>query len=221
MKTLLFASCIVALAASTSAFAQAKPEPQNDRASARTFWRFARCAADSAPDRVQKLLEPFPWTSKDEEAASKFAKARSDCLMPGDSLAFRSDLFQGALASAFLVKKYAGKPFPNFAQFPFAFGPDGLTGMEANSRRYYVSLAFSECVFRTSPTATWAVFKAEPYSPADTEAFTALGPIMSVCLPLSPGDQVQFTRSALRNFLAIASHESDKRVTAIPVTGAK
>ena len=217
---MLFASCIVALAASTSAFAQAKPDPQNDRASARAFWRFARCAAESAPDRVRKLLEPFPWKSTDEEAASKFAKSRSDCLGPGDSLGFRSDLFQGALASALLVKKYAGKPFPNFAQFPFAFGPDGLTGMEANSRRTYVSLAFSECVFRTNPAATWKVLGTEPFSQADTESFATLGPTKSACLPLAPGDQVQFTRSALRNFLAIASYESDKRVTAIPVTGA-
>ena len=219
MKSLHLASSVVLMVASPMAFAQGKPEPQNDRTSARAFWRFAGCAADSAPARVQKLLEHYPWTTTDTEEAAKFAKARSDCLMPEDSLAFRSDLFRGALASALLVKKYAGRSFPDFARFPFAFGPDGLSGLAGDSRRAYVSLAFSECVFRTSPAATWTVLKAEPFSQADTQAFAGLGPTMSACLPLQPGDQVQFTRSALRNFLAIASYESDKRVTAMPVTG--
>ena len=204
----------------TVAFAQQKPEPQNGTQSAIAFWHYSRCVVDSAPERIAELLSHFPWTSGDFEVARKLAVTRRDCLMPGDSLAFRSDLLQGAFASALLVKKYAHGVFPDFAKFPFAFGVEGLAGLDGDARKRYISLVFAECVFRTNPAATLAVLREETFSAADTTAFTELGSTMSACLPLQTGDQVKFTRSALRNFLGIASYESDKRVTSTTSAGA-
>jgi len=219
MRKLVIFLCF--LASSTYGFAQTKPVPQDATISAVSFWNYSKCAAESAPERIRALLEHFPWTSADFEAARKFAVGRSNCLMPDDSLSFRSDVLQGAFSSVLLVRKYSGGAFPDFAQLPFAFGPEELADLEGDARKRYISLAFGECVFRTNTAATISVLSAEPFSAAETIAFSNLGPAMSACLPLQPGDQVKFTRPALRNFLAIAGYESDKRVPANPSGGVR
>jgi hypothetical protein len=202
------------LSFSQTAMAQARPEAQNTKISTIAFWRFSACSAEGDTSRIRRLLAVYPWTDADAESARRLAVSRSSCLLPGDQLAFRSDNFRGGLSAALLSKKYATFQFPAYASYPFAFPSEGLTKYRGDDRRKYILLAFAECIFRTSPVKTVTLFRSEPFSKDEVVSFASLDATMSACLPLTPGEQVKFSRPTLRTLLGIAAYESDKKVAA-------
>jgi hypothetical protein len=192
--------------------AQSKPEPQNSKISTIAFWRFSECSAEGDTSRIRKLLAVYPWTDADAESARRLSVSRRSCLLPGDQLAFKSDIFRGGISAALLAKKYTTFQFPAYASYAFAFPSEGLVKYSGDERKKYILLAFAECIFRTSPAKTVALFRTEPFSKEEVAAFASLDPAMSVCLPLTPGEQVKFSRTTLRTLLGMAAYESDKKV---------
>jgi hypothetical protein len=80
-----------------------------------------------------------------------------------------------------------------------AYRPD-LPNIEARNGGEYVAF----CAIRTYPNVAASLLRAEPATDEESEAFKALGPIVSACVPKDT--KAEFTPDALRALLALGAY---------------
>jgi hypothetical protein len=136
-------------------------------------------------------------------------------------ISFHGDQFRYAIADALVRAELANAPIPDFEAVPLLdhrqmTPPSQVTGKgkplsqqeyQAALKGYEEAQAFSylsrygECVVRQDPAAARALLMADPATPAENQAFAALGTPLGSCV--AEGRTMNFGKHALRGTIAI------------------
>ncbi len=200
---------LLAIAATPPAYAQASGKEASDREAARAFWHYSNCVVKLAPDKVAELLISLHWDVRKDEAPQRFAQRYANCLAPGDIMRADHTLFRGALAGSYFLSR-RGEPLPDYSTVPILFDQASLERtVTVDEKKRIVMLAFGECVFRSSPHDVRSLLATEPTKKAESEAVERLAPLLGHCLPADEGQEMRFSKVALRGFLGEAAYAVD------------
>ena len=166
------------------------PEGTDDGAAARQVMdKFSLCIFKSRRARVMEVLS----LSDGNESNRRIGRLiNADCLYEGE-LQFDRRVFRGSLFGHAYRAKFPKVP-PDFSRVPkIVYGSYG-------DKIYDAAMPFAECVVRENGAGAHALLFSDIASKQERAAFASLHPALSACLP--QGSQVQFSRTALRGFIA-------------------
>ena len=164
---------------------------------------YARCLAETRPQRVRELLaadfressfralqerlyrpEPRCWNRLGEAQRSTTIRVQ-----------FNSRMFAGSLAEAMLRSDLAGAGLAERVAFDTARAP-----LAARNEEEMMSL----CTLRAAPGEAASIFATLPASPEEAAAIRTVTPRLAACL--AAGATGEFNRPAIRSMLALAAY---------------
>ncbi|MEA3003588.1 MAG: hypothetical protein QOH81_2376 [Sphingomonadales bacterium] len=193
----------VALAsAATPAAAADRPTP----AALQMTYDMAACMVKHLPARSRRVLAYVPGS---EEAFQAFFAANpADCLSEGDvALKLKGPFPRGAIAELLLLRDFSAIGVPKAAKISPVFAtPDtaSLARLKPRAKQELASLAVAECVVRTEPQKSFALFGTRIGSPEEKADIEALIPALGRCVPATAG--VDMEMAALRAYLGEAAY---------------
>ena len=211
MKTLAPYLLAFALLAPTPSVAQGASEQADQAQAAQVFWSFSRCAVKHDSARALRVLAAQHWVEESNSAPVIFAQRHGGCLNSGDVLSAEGNLFRGAMAGAFFVERHRDDTLPDYSRVPRYFDQASLDReADPEHKRRLSLLAFTECVFRSSPEKVLALLKTKPADEAEAKGFQGLNDTLGPCLSASEGTQIRFTKISLRGLLGEAAYAVDQ-----------
>jgi hypothetical protein len=157
-----------------------------------TMNRYAECIVKTRTAPVRRALSQPTYGAVNAELAKL---ASNDCIAGGE-LQMGQALFRGAIYRAMYIRDFGAD-----AELP-AIDATPLSAREP-------LVVFGDCVVRLDPAATRAFVMARPATSEEARAVASLGASFNRCV--SPGDQIQFSKTVLQGALAEALY---KRSTA-------
>lgn len=171
----------------------------------------AKCVVKLHPKAVDAYLAKFPYSPEWRKETAHLATA--DCLDNGE-LRFNPNLLRGSLFVAKYERDFRAAA-PQISDTPIAYLP-GDAGPDDERRRsvYYGMITFADCVVRRDPTDARDVVMSLVGSRREANAFGALGPSLSQCLPA--GSTIKLSKEQLSGAIAEALYR-----ISVPAPGAK
>ncbi|MGZ3259420.1 MAG: hypothetical protein ACXWIO_11260 [Croceibacterium sp.] len=167
--------------------------------------RYAVCVVNQHYGAVKHVL----GLPNDEAVRKGLAKlAYDDCLRDGQ-LGMSAPLFRGAIYRALYLSQFRGLSKEATASITAAQDGDSVDPRKDTS--------FGDCVVRLSPDAAKQLVAANPNTPQEGQAVTALRPALADCLP--PKVKMTFTPWGLQGTLAEAVYERTLTLFAPPKKG--
>lgn len=201
----LLAPAAMPAAASAATAGQAREErpAESSPEDIRRLHEYARCVAQTRPQRVRELLatdfresayrrmaerlyrpEPRCWNRLGEAQRSRALRVR-----------FNMRMFAGRMAEALLLSDLAGGDLGSRV----AFDP-ARPSLAARNEEEMMSL----CTVLAAPAEVAAIFATEPASREEALAVGAITPRIGACL--AAGATGEFNRPAIRSMLALAAY---------------
>lgn len=169
------------------------PEPVygtvSDAPSIIAMQRFGACVVGAAPAEAERVLAMDFRTDDYAKALQKLAEDNARCLPSGGQFRSNGGLFAGALAEALIRRNRARIPAVADLKAPIG----ARSPLEA----------MALCTVLTAPDKARALFASEVTTKMESDASTALAPVLNECL--QGVEKAELNRPALRAMLALAA----------------
>ena len=184
----------------------------SSKAAIAEFWRFSNCAAKRNLTDALALLQNPEWDETISIQVAKFTEKHRGCLPRESEMRFRSKLFRGSLAAAYLSQKYEKQTAPDYGSVSTSYTPAALDALAGEAERASFMLrAFADCVVRNQPALALSLFVSKPAGKNEKVILGYLRPTMGGCLPMEDGAQIKFTATSLRGLMAEAAFDLELR----------
>ena len=196
--------------------ARAAPAPGDARA--RQFvHEFGMCIAEDRD--AANVLGEIPASDHSNDALFMLAEGQTGCVELNDRLRYAPRFLRGPIAEYWFKKHFSGEAEARrlIAVYPEPSNEE-LDRLSPDEKSGVIMIDVAQCVAKGNPSGTTALFDTEVSSAAETEAFAALAPVLSGCVP--PGVQLQFGKFQLRGFLAEGAYRVAAAARAAATQGA-
>ncbi|MBD58771.1 MAG: hypothetical protein CL808_01430 [Citromicrobium sp.] len=175
---------------------RSSPSPQSQEDGRKVMMSYGGCVADAEPElsRAYVLADEADTDSPEWKG---IVDARCMRLYGGE-LRMQDYYFRGALAERLIDKKLGDNALDGVAELAPVNATHPGSGPLAQTYTYMYRMG--ECIARTDPAGSRALFDTKIDSDKEKEAIQALSPTIAACVP--QGEAVQIDRVRLRLGLA-------------------
>jgi hypothetical protein len=150
---------------------------------------------------AETIMRSYPASAKSDQTLAGMIDGGRTC--GDDRMQFSARYSRGTVAEYMLKRDFDLATWKSRGKLTKVFPTptnDQLAKLSADSRSAIVLTEIGECVVKASPRGVGALLTAEPGTPEENAAFSAVTPALADCIP--PGVELKMSKFELRGYLA-------------------